>query len=96
MKRASLKAAARRDLQASYEHGYREWGRAAADQYAAMITAVVAYITEYPLTKPAVEGRDPLRRCNVGSHVIFYRPTREGIAVIRVMHDAMDARRHLG
>jgi toxin ParE1/3/4 len=30
-----------------------------------------------------------------GRHVIFYRPTSEGIEVLRVLHDAMDFSRHL-
>jgi toxin ParE1/3/4 len=29
-----------------------------------------------------------------GKHVIFYRPTKEGIEVLRVLHDAMDFPRH--
>ena len=95
MKHASFKAAARRDLNAIYDYGYEHWGRAAAEDYAAMITAVVGYITEHPLAKPMVEGRTPLRRANVGSHVIFFRPTEEGIVVIRVLHEGMDVRRHL-
>ena len=94
MKRASFTAAARRDLNAIYDYGYEHWGRTAAEDYAAMVTAVVGYITEFPLAKPAVEGRAPLRRANVGSHVIFYRPTKEGITVTRVLHEAMDVRRH--
>lgn len=29
-----------------------------------------------------------------GRHVIFYRPTEEGIEVLRVLHDVMDFPRH--
>ncbi len=95
MKRADFKAAARRNLNAIYDYGYEHWGTVAAENYAAMITAEVAFIVEFPLTRPEVEGRAPLRRANVGSHLIFYRPTAEGITVTRVLHQRMDAGRHL-
>lgn len=37
-----------------------------------------------------------LRSLAVGSHVVFYRVTDDGIEVIRVLHGAQDAPGHLG
>ncbi|WP_058533964.1 type II toxin-antitoxin system RelE/ParE family toxin [Legionella saoudiensis] len=39
--------------------------------------------------------RPDLRAFNVGSHIIFFKTTDYGIAVIRVLHQSMDFNRHL-
>jgi toxin ParE1/3/4 len=35
-----------------------------------------------------------LWRCNYESHIVFYRPSTDGVLIVRVLHQAMDAARH--
>jgi len=50
-------------------------------------------MTEYRLS-PAAE-RDLDRRRNVERHMIYFRITDYGIAIIRILHERMDAPHHL-
>jgi toxin ParE1/3/4 len=39
--------------------------------------------------------RKDYRRSSVGRHMIYFRASDYGVAVVRVLHDRMDAPRHL-
>ena len=39
--------------------------------------------------------RPGYRRYNVGRHMIYFRVTSYGIVLIRILHDRMEAARHL-
>nr|WP_239007580.1 hypothetical protein [Pseudomonas granadensis] len=39
--------------------------------------------------------RPGYRRCSVERHMIYFRITAYGIAIIRVLHDRMEAQRNL-
>lgn len=96
MPRLKFTAAARRDLNAIYDHGFARFGQATADRYAAMLTATAAALLDFPLMGCGVPGRKlPLRRFSAESHVIFYRPDAEGIVVTRVLHQHMDTERYI-
>ena len=90
MPRLRFTAAARRDLDAIYDHGFKQFGQATADRYAAMLTATATALLDFPLMGPEVPNRPkPLRRFAAESHVIFYRPDADGIVVTRVLHARM-------
>lgn len=96
MPRLEFTAAARRDLNAIYDHGFARFGQVTADRYAAMLTATAVALLDFPLMGPEVPGRNrPLRRFSAESHVIFYRLDPEGIVVTRVLHQHMDVQRHI-
>ena len=90
MPRLRFTAAARRDLDAIYDHGFQQFGQETADRYAAMLTATATALVDFPLMGPEVPNRaKPLRRFTAESHVIFYRPEAEWIIVTRVLHARM-------
>ncbi len=96
MPRARFSRAAERDLLAIWLYGAGEFGPEQAQRYAAQIDAAVATLLDFPLLGSEVEGRKPaLRRLAGERHFLFYRPTPEGIFITRVLHQRMDATRHL-
>lgn len=94
MPRAQFSRAADRDLIAIWRYGAEKFGLETAQRYARRIDVAVATLLDFPRSGGQVPGRD-IRRLAVERHVIYYRPTTEGIFVIRVLHQRMDAERHL-
>ncbi len=86
-------AAARRDLNSIYDHGFEAFGEATADRYAAMLMATVLALLDFPLMGAEVADRKrPLRRFSAESHVIYYRADADGVLVTRVLHARMSTR----
>ena len=55
-----------------------------------------AQLAERPKKAPACGTIRPgYRRCSVERHMIYFRITAYGIAIIRVLHDRMEAQRNL-
>ena len=57
-------------------------------------------LTFQALAKDPGRGRNAaeigpnMRRYNYESHVVFYHPNPDGVLIVRVLHQAMDAARH--
>ena len=67
-----------------------------AHRYADKLTAAFKTLAEAPDRAPACDHiRSGYRRRNVERHAIFFRKTADGIDVMRILHDRMDAARHL-
>lgn len=91
-----LTPAAERDLELIWEYTARQWGIEQADRYIDFLIAAFAKLADSPKTAPSCEHiRPDYRRWGVERHMIYFRVTDYGIAVIRVLHDRMDAPRHL-
>lgn len=95
-KRFRLSKKADLDLQDIFRYSERQWGYAQAEIY---IRRLVGSFTDLAGEKKRGRLCDHIRP-NVFSfahaaHVIFYRHTPYGIFVVRVLHGAMDFRRHL-
>ena len=66
----------------------------AADNLLRRLDAALDFLSEHPRAGPLrPELRPRLRSYPVGSYIIFYRPTRYGIELTRVLHGARDLRR---
>ena len=53
-------------------------------------------MAERPLLgRECSEVRRGYRKYASGSHVLFYRPTTDGIDVVRILHERMDYERHI-
>jgi toxin ParE1/3/4 len=64
--------------------------------YTDLIEAACANLAEAPQQAPGCANiRQSYRRRGVEQHVIYFRPTSYGIAVIRILHQRMDAARHV-
>lgn len=88
---------AQRDLEEVFDHSVATWGLAQAMHYTDLIAAACAALADAPLQAPGCDFIRPgYRRRSVARHVIYFRPTEYGIAVIRILHQRMDAARHVG
>jgi toxin ParE1/3/4 len=91
-----LSPAAARDLEGIWLYTLEEWGIDQAHRYTDDLTAAFAELAENPrLGSSCDDIRKGYRRSRVGRHFVYFRITDYGIAVIRVLHDRMDAPRHL-
>ena len=91
-----LSPAAVRDLAAIWLYTVGEWGIDQAHRYTDDLTAAFDQLASNPQLGTTCDHiRKGYRRRSVGRHVIYFRATRYGIAVIRVLHDRMDAPRHM-
>jgi len=91
-----LSPSAERDLEGIWKHTRREWGLEQADRYTDLLTAAFKMLAEAPKSAPACDHiRQGYRRRNVERHMIYFRITEYGIAIIRILHERMNAPRHL-
>ena len=91
-----LTPAAERDLERGWSDTLLRWGAAQANRYTDVLTAAFAELAQSPKTAPACDPIRPgYRRLSVERHMIYFRITTYGIAIIRILRDRMDAPRHL-
>jgi toxin ParE1/3/4 len=61
-----------------------------------LLTSAFQVLAESPKSAPACDHiRQGYRRRNVERHMIYFRVTNYGIAIIRVLHERMDTPQHL-
>jgi len=97
-KRAEYRLApvAARDLEGIWRYTLGEWGIEQAHRYTDEIVAAFAQLANNPHLDTSCDYiRNGYRRNWVGRHVIYFRVTGYGIAVIRVLHERMDAPKRL-
>lgn len=84
------------DLESIYSYSTQEFGIQRTEDYILAIDSSFQHLAEDPLIARKCDYiRPDLRAFNVGSHIIFFKTTSYGIAVIRVLHQSMDFNRHL-
>jgi toxin ParE1/3/4 len=91
-----LSPAAERDLEGVWNYTNREWGLEQADRYIDLLTTAFQILAQSPQSAPACDHiREGYRRRNVERHMIYFRITEYGVAIIRILHGRMDAPGHL-
>ncbi len=91
-----LTPAAERDLEVIWTYTVQQWGIEQANRYTDIMTTAFAQLAQSPKTAPACDHIRPgYRCCGVERHMIYFRITTYGIAVVRILHDRMDAPRYL-
>lgn len=91
-----LSPAAVRDLEVIWIYTVRQWGLEQADRYVDYLTTAFAELAQSPKKAPACEHIRPgYRRWGVERHIIYFHLTDYGFAVIRLLHDRMNAPRNL-
>lgn len=91
-----LSPLAQRDLENLFDSTNARWGLPQALRYTDSIEAACAELAVAPLQAPGCDHIRPgYRRRGVEQHMIYFRQTRYGIAVIRILHQHMDVGRHL-
>ncbi|WP_298624245.1 type II toxin-antitoxin system RelE/ParE family toxin [uncultured Legionella sp.] len=84
------------DLESIYLYSTREFGIKRTEDYILAIDSSFQRLADDPLIARKCDYIHPdLRAFNVGSHIIFFKTADYGIAVIRVLHQSMDFKRHL-
>jgi toxin ParE1/3/4 len=85
-----------RDLERINAESEATWGPVQRQRYMADLELRIGRLREHPeLAKPA-KDRPDLRRLIVGPHAVFYEFDESCVRIIRVLHQGMDAPRHLG
>ena len=91
-----LTPAAESDLEWVWQYTMQEWDVAQAHRYVDTLTAAFAELAEQPKSAAACDHIRPgYRRRSVERHMIYFRVTTYGVAIIRVLHDRMDSPRYL-
>jgi toxin ParE1/3/4 len=91
-----LSPAAERHLEGIWKYTRRQWGLEQAERYTDLLTAAFQVLAASPKSAPACDHiRQGYRRRNVERHMINFRITAYGIAIIRVLHERMDAPHHV-
>lgn len=83
------------DLEDIWLYTFKTWSAEQADIYHnAIVTAFEDLATGRKTGRP-VDIREGCFKYPVGAHVVFYRVSRSGVDVLRVLHRRMDVDRHL-
>jgi toxin ParE1/3/4 len=92
----SLSSKAAADLDGIYEYTILNFGLKKAQTYLLELHECLQVLAKNPKLGRSAEQLAPeLRRYEHQSHVIFYVPKREGVLIVRVLHESMDAPRYL-
>ena len=84
------------DLESIYLYSKREFGIQRTEDYILEIETSFQRLADDPMIARKCDYIHlDLRAFNVGTHIIFFKITDYGIAVIRVLHQSMDFIRHL-
>ncbi len=84
------------DLESIYLYSTSEFGNKRTEDYILALESSFQYLKDEPLISRKCDYiRPDLRAFNVGSHIVFFKTTHYGIAVIRVLHQSMDFNRNL-
>jgi toxin ParE1/3/4 len=90
-----LKPKARTDLDNIWQYSRDQWSENQADAYYLSILEALNAVLMGAASGAPVNVTAGYRKHLVGSHVIYYRSIPTGIEVVRVLHQSMDAKRHL-
>lgn len=84
------------DLADVWRYTKRQWSQEQAIRYTLTLKAMCAILAVAPQqAQSCAHIRPGYRRRSVGHHIIYFRVTSYGIAVIRILHPRIDAIRHL-
>jgi toxin ParE1/3/4 len=84
------------DLAAILDYTADSWGTAQAEAYLDGFAECFSRLAKTPGLGRACDQLHPgLKRMEHGKHVVFFRPTRSGIRIVRILHQRMLPGRHL-
>lgn len=96
MRKLTLTAAAERDVERIAAESEAAWGARQRDRYLAEINLRIWRLLERPELGAPAKDRPDLHRLIVGRHAVFYKFDEARVRIIRILHQHMDAPRHLG
>jgi toxin ParE1/3/4 len=94
--RIALSRRADADLADILDYSIAAHGPETAEAYLHAVDAVLARLSHYPELGAARPDLGPgIRSIPAGEHRVYYRYDGQTVLVVRVLHKAMDAERHL-
>lgn len=93
--RYRLTPLAEEDLENIWLYGFKTWSMEQADDYHRRLMTAVYALADGRREGLTVIVRDGYRKHLCGEHVIYYRLTPDHLDVMRILHQMMDAERHL-
>lgn len=92
-----LTVAAEQDYADILRYTLQTWGKKQYNKYRMLLRKALERVADHPaLGKRRDELCSGCLSYPAGKHVIFYRSTDTGIEILRILHDSMDAQRHIG
>jgi toxin ParE1/3/4 len=96
MKKYTTSGKSDRDITDIYKYSAVNFGFAKAGLYLEGMYQTFSRLGDNPGIGPSFSiGRKTYRRFEYESHVIFYKKRARDILIVRVLHERMDAKRHL-
>lgn len=97
MSRYVLSPAARADLEQIWDYSSERWDGDQAEEYLREVQRAIERVVANPRIRRACdEVRTGYRKHAVGSHTLYYRIAGDDVIdVVRILHQRMDADRHL-
>ena len=96
MRELEFSTPAVRDLENIKIESETTWGRVQRERYIGDLELRIGRLRERPELGPPSRDRPDLRRLIVGRHAVFYQFDELRIRIVRILHQHMDAPRHLG
>ena len=91
-----LSPAAQRDLDDIWDYTNAQWGHDQANRYLLSIKNACQVLAQAPQHAQAIDHiRQGYRRRSVERHIVYFRITNSGIVIVRILHQHMDAMRHI-
>lgn len=95
MKVLAFTVAATADLEEVWDYTEREWGLTQARRYAEELRDTCRALASGERRGRKLDVRPGYLKCLSGSHVIFFRDLGDTLEIVRILHGAQDAERHL-
>lgn len=83
------------DLQSIYLYTLQAWSRRQAELYISDLIAAFEGLAAGTKVGRKIDAADGYLKLPVGSHIVFFRIEADAFDIIRILHRAMDASRHL-
>ncbi|QKZ02430.1 type II toxin-antitoxin system RelE/ParE family toxin [Pseudomonas eucalypticola] len=91
-----LTPAAISDLEDIWRYTAQRWSAEQANTYVDLLARAFGDVAACPsMARVCDEIREGYRRINVEHHTIYLKVQNYGVAIVRILHKAMDAPRHL-
>ena len=91
-----VRKTADKDLKKILLYSIHHWGENRAERYIREIAESFQKLAENPsIGMNYSHIRPDIYAYRVVSHLIFYKPKKNGISIFRILHQSMDFKRHL-
>ena len=96
MKRAVLSPRAQADIEDIWDYTARLWDADQAERYVSDLRRAIELVAADPRCGTKCDDiRAGYFKYLAGSHVLFFKSTRNGIDIVRILHASMDFGQHL-